>query len=98
MSDTEKKRDSTSHSKSTHSGLPASGSKEHWKQPRTIMEFAQQVNTVCSRLLNEEIDMETAKTYSALARVVTQAANIEVARARLSKDAPRLGLEGSHHE
>jgi len=37
--------------------------------------------------------MEVAKTYSAMARVVTQAANIEVARARLSKDLPELGLE-----
>jgi hypothetical protein len=57
------------------------------------MEFASQVNTVCNRVLNGEIDMETAKTYSALARVVTQGANIEVAKSRFSKTAPELRLD-----
>lgn len=57
------------------------------------MEFASQVNTVCNRVLNGEIDMETAKIYSAMARVVTQAANIEVARARLGKEIPELELD-----
>jgi hypothetical protein len=93
LSDTEKKPGTTSQRSSTRSATRPKNSKEHWKQPKTIMQFAQQVNAVCSRVLNGEIDMEVAKTYSAMARVVTQAANIEVARARLSKDLPELGLE-----
>jgi hypothetical protein len=57
------------------------------------MEFASQVNTVCNRVLNGKIDMDVAKTYSALARVVTQGANIEVAKARFSKTPPNLRLD-----
>jgi len=62
------------------------------------MEFASQVNAVCNRVLNGAIDMEVAKTYSAMARVVTQAANIEVARARMGKDIPELDLDQMEDE
>lgn len=92
-SGTGKKQATTPPSESTGSTTQSKGSKERWKQPRTIMEFASQVNSVCNRVLNDEIDMEVAKTYSALARVVTQGANIEVAKARFSKTEPNLRLD-----
>lgn len=44
-------------------------------------------------VLNGEIDKETARTYSTLARVVAQATSIEVTRARFLKEAPDLTLE-----
>ena len=40
-----------------------------------------------------EIDLEKAKVYSAMARVVTQAANIEVAKARIGKEPPDLRID-----
>jgi hypothetical protein len=77
---------------SSPSVTPSSDSKPHWRQPTTIMEFASQVNAVCNRVLNGTIDLEKAKLYSAMARVVTQAANIEVARGRMGKYTPDLDL------
>jgi hypothetical protein len=92
-SDTGKKPGTTHPPQSMRSTTQSSASKERWRQPKTIMEFASQVNSVCNRVLNGKIDMEVAKTYSALARVVTQSANIEVAQARLSHAPPELRLD-----
>lgn len=83
----------TSQPNSSRSKTPSNDSKPHWRQPATVMEFASQVNAVCNRVLNGAIDLDKAKLYSAMARVVTQAANIEVARARMGKYTPDLDLD-----
>ncbi len=82
-----------SRQKSSRSTSQSNGSKKRWRQPKTIMQFASQVNDVCNRVLNDEIDIEKAKLFSAMARVVTQAANVEVSKARLAKEVPDLALD-----
>jgi hypothetical protein len=44
------------------------------------MEFAAQANAVATLLLNGEIDVDTARTYSSVARTVAQAMSTEVSR------------------
>lgn len=88
-------RTSTSRKKSTNSAGQSKGLKEHWNTPSSVREFAAQANQVATMVLNGDIDKETARTYSALARVVAQATSIEVTRARFLKEAPDLSLGGS---
>jgi len=56
------------------------------------MEFTSQVNAVANKVLNGEIDLDTARTFSALARVVASGVNAEVSRSRFLKAAPELCL------
>lgn len=82
-----------SHPKSKPSEQPSSGSKQHWPTPTNVREFAAQANKIATMVLNNEIDMDKARTFATLARVVTQAASIEVTRSRFLKEAPDLSLE-----
>lgn len=75
------------------SDAQSSVSNESWRTPNSVRDFAAQANRVATMVLNGEIDKETARTYSTLARVVAQAASIEVTRARFLKEAPDLSLE-----
>lgn len=84
---------STSRQTSSSSGEPSSGSKSAWHKPRTVREFAAQANQVATMILNGQIDMDVAKGYATLARVVAQSASIEVTRARFLKREPDLSLE-----
>lgn len=84
---------SMSQTNSSNSEGPSSVSNESWRTPGSVREFAAQANRVATMVLNGEIDKETARTYSTLARVVAQAASIEVTRARFLKEAPDLSLE-----
>lgn len=43
-------------------------------------------------VLNGEADMEAAKTYASLARVVVQSASIQVTKSRFLREAPDLSL------
>lgn len=65
----------------------------HWTKPRTVKGFAAQVNDVATRLLNGEIDLETARAYGQLARTVAQATSIEVTRARFLQQEPSMSLD-----
>lgn len=85
-------RTSTSQQQSTNCVAPSSDSKPHWHKPTTIKEFAAQANEIATLVLNEAIDMEKAKTYAGLARIVVQSASIEVARSRFNKSEPDLTL------
>lgn len=78
---------------SVPSETPASSSKKPWQKPRNVREFAAQANEVATRVLNGEIDLETARNYASLARVVAQSASVEVTRARFLKKEPDLSLE-----
>lgn len=84
---------STSPTNSKNSAEPLSDSNESWRTPNSVRDFAAQANRVATMVLNGQIDKETARTYSTLARVVAQAASIEVTRARFLKEAPDLSLE-----
>lgn len=55
-----------------------------------MREFASQANEVANRILNGEIDLDTARAYSAVARTVAQAVTSEVVRARFLKAMPDL--------
>lgn len=72
---------------------PSSTSNKRYRKPRTIREFAAQANEIATLVLNGEIDLETARNYASLARVVSQTASIEVTRARFLKREPDLSLE-----
>lgn len=71
----------------------SSTSNKRYRKPRTIREFAAQANEIATLVLNGEIDLETARNYASLARVVSQTASIEVTRARFLKREPDLSLE-----
>lgn len=78
---------------STPSEQPLSSLSKPWRKPKTIREFAAQANAIATMVLNGEIDIETARNYASLARVVSQTASIEVTRARFLKREPNLSLE-----
>jgi hypothetical protein len=64
-----------------------------WKPPRNVKEFAAQTNHVATMVLRGEIELETARVYSGLARTVAQAMSTEVSRARFLAEEPDLSLE-----
>lgn len=72
--------------------MPAKDSKRRFKQPKNVGEFAAQTNAVATMLLNGEMPIDTAKTFSALARTVAQAMSAEVHRARMNKTVANLEL------
>jgi hypothetical protein len=55
--------------------------------------LAAQANDVATRVLNGDIDLETAKLYATTARVAVSAMNIEVQRARIARTSPHLLLD-----
>lgn len=54
------------------------------------MEFASQANKVATMILNGEIDVDTGRLYSSIARTVAQALSTEVSRARYLQNEPNL--------
>jgi hypothetical protein len=94
-SDTESESATTSPLNSMTSNTPSSGSKRVWKQPTTVREFTSQVNAVASKVLNGQLGLETARTYSSLARVVAQTVTAEANKARFMRHAPDLSFDNS---
>lgn len=74
------------------SDAPSSGSTRRWRQPRNVREFAAQANAVATMVLNGTMDLESARTYSSVARTVAQAMSTEVSRARFVAIEPSLDL------
>lgn len=72
--------------------MPSAGSSKNWRKPRTVQEFAEQVNQVATLLLNRTIDLDVARAYSSLARTVSQAMSTEIAAARLERRRPNLNI------
>jgi len=64
-----------------------------WKPPRDARAFAAQANQIATMILNGEIDLEVARTYSAVARTAAQMLTAEVQRARFLQIGPNLSLE-----
>ncbi len=75
---------------SSPSDAPSRPSMRRYRQPKNVREFASQANAVASAILNGEIDLDTARAYSAVARTVAQAVTSEVVRARFLKAMPDL--------
>lgn len=83
---------STSTPTSTSCEPPSVDSKRHWEKPNNVREFAAQVNQVATLVLNGQIDLDQARTFSALARVVTQAMSLQITKSRFLKVEPDLEL------
>jgi len=66
------------------------GSTRPFRQPRNVREFAAQANRVATSILNGEIDLDTARAYSAVARTVAQAVTAQTVHARFLKTKPDL--------
>jgi mannose/cellobiose epimerase-like protein (N-acyl-D-glucosamine 2-epimerase family) len=77
---------------STPSDEPAPSSNEPFQLPKSVKELAAQATLVATMLLNEEMEPERGRTYSALVRSVAQLISAEVARARIKKQEPDLNL------
>lgn len=58
--------------------------------PRPCDDPREQANLIATAVLNGKIDLETARTYSSIARTVAQAITAETTRARFLKAAPDL--------
>lgn len=70
-----------------------SGLKEYWRTPVNVKEVAEQANIVATKVLNGEIDMDKARAYSAIVRVISQAMTLEMNRSRLLKQAADLNFD-----
>ena len=66
------------------SGKQTKDSKQTWQKPKDLIGLARQVNTIATQVLNEEIDLEKARTFGALTRVIAQIASNETTKARFA--------------
>jgi len=64
----------------------------------SVSEFAAQTNAVATALLNNQMPLDTARVYSALARTVAQAMSAQVAVARAKRTTPDLTLNWNPNE
>ena len=64
-----------------------------WRRPKDAAGFAAQANRVATMILNGELDLDTARTYSGVARTMAQVLSAEVYRARFLQQAPDLSLD-----
>ena len=78
---------------STSSDGQLKSSNDAWQRPTDLNEFTSQVLSVSTMLLNGKIDMELARTYSSLARTISQSITASLVRARLMKEEPDLEFE-----
>jgi hypothetical protein len=72
---------------------PSTPSTRRWRRPKDAAAFAAQANSVATMILNGELDLDTARTYSGVARTMAQVLSAEVYRARFLQQAPDLSLE-----
>lgn len=75
---------------SSKSDAPSDTSTPFWPEPQTAMEFAAQARSVATMVLNNGIDIDVARLYSAVARTVAQALSVEVTRSRFLRREPDL--------
>lgn len=72
---------------------PPNVSNEQWPLPVNVRGLAAQANRIATAMLNDQVDLEKAKAYSALVRSVAQMMSIEVTRARFLRAEPILEFE-----
>lgn len=80
---------------SKNSGEPTSGLSKRWLLPQTTRDFVAQSNAVMTGVLNGEIDIDRARVYGSVARVMAQVISVEVSRARFLREVPDLTLDGA---
>lgn len=80
------------------SGEPSKPSTGRYRLPRSVHEFAGQANLIATQVLNGDIDLETARAYSAIARTVAQAVTAETTRARILRSTPDLDFPNMDEE
>ncbi len=85
-------RESLSLTRSMPSALPPKDLKEPYQRPAQAQTLTHQVNDVATKVLNEEIDLDTARVYSALVRSMSQLISVEVVRAKMTKTKPNLDI------
>jgi hypothetical protein len=78
--------------------LPTKPLNERWRQPKTVKQFSAQVNAVATKVLNGQIDMDIARAYATLSRVLAQTISVEVTRSRFLKQSPDLGIDAPEME
>lgn len=71
----------------------SSASTKRWRKPRNVREFAAQANEVATMMLNGDLDIDTARAYSSIARGIAQMMSINVTRARFLKTEPVLDFD-----
>jgi hypothetical protein len=64
-----------------------------WKTPRNAREWAAQLNSIATGVLNGTVDLEEAKIVSSISRSAAQLLTAEVQRARFLQIEPDLSLE-----
>lgn len=75
---------------------PLHGSKQRWPVPKSVREFANQVNAMATAVLNGEITgeaLDVTRIYAGLARTVAQLMTTEVQRARMADATPDLSFD-----
>lgn len=80
------------------SETPSTPSTRRWRTPRSAMEFAGQANRVATMILNGEIDVETGRLYSSVARTVAQSLSTEVQRSRFLQHEPDLTFPNTEED
>lgn len=90
--DTKNQLDEDHQGNLSNSDEQSSDLKQQWHTPTNAMELAKQANQIATKLLNNEIDTQTAQRYSALIRGISQLMSLEVSKARLEKTKIDLNL------
>ncbi len=83
-------QNSTSSDTNSNGSTP---SRKRYRQPVTPLQLAAQASAVATNLLNGSLDLETARAYSAIARVAAQALSTEVQTGRFLKSKAQLTMD-----
>lgn len=68
------------------------GSKRLWQVPKDVQGFTAQANEVATSVLNGEVNIERARIYASISRVISQTFTAQVQIARLTRSIPSLSL------
>ena len=79
--------------KSKRSAERSSDLNKAYQKPSNVKGLAEQVNEIATLVLNDKIDLEKARTYSALVRGVGQLMSLEMFKARQMKTVPNTDLQ-----
>jgi len=77
----------------SNSGEQSNDSNKHWQTPKNVKGLASQANMAATMVLNGELNIDVARTYSAIIRTVAQAVTNETNKARFLRELPDLEFE-----
>lgn len=87
------KLESPDHQNLSNSDGQLSDSTKHWSTPKNVKGLAAQANMAATMVLNGELNIDVARTYSAIIRTVAQAVTNETNKARFLREMPDLEFE-----